>query len=186
MKVLVVVASQTGRTLRLAEAAAEGAAEAGADTQLRAADDAGDADLLAADAILLGSGVHMGGVESSMTAFFERTAPLWIQGRLVGRLGGAFVTAGEGGRGGGELALVRLLAWLAENGILIVPFHSRLEGFRAAGCHWGVLARSNPVAGVPGPTDEDCAAARAQGRFLAECAARWERGADPPSRQGSR
>ena len=177
MRVLVAVASQTGRTRRLAEAAVEGAASAGADAVLRTADDTRDADLLEADAILLGSGVHMGGVESSMSALFERTAPLWIQGRLVGRLGGAFVSAGEGGGGGGELALVRLCAWLAENGILIVPFHSRLEGFRAAGCHWGVLARTNPVAGVPGPTDDDCRAARAQGRHLAECAARWGRGA---------
>ena len=177
MKLLVVVASGTGRTRRLAEAAAEGAAGAGAEVTLRDADEASGDDLLAADAILLGSGVHMGGVESAMSAFFERTTPLWLQGRLVGRIGGAFVSAGEGPGGGGELALLRLLAFLAENGCLLVPFHNRLEGFRAAGCHWGVLARTNPGPGGPGPREDDCAAARAQGRFLAECALRWNAGA---------
>lgn len=175
MKLLVVVASATGRTRRLAEAAAAGAAEAGAEVTLRDAAAATPDDLLAADAILLGSGVHMGGVASEMSAFFERAAPLWLQGKLVGRLGAAFTSCGEGVGGGGELTLLRLLAFLAENGCLLVPFHNRLDGFRRAGSHWGVLARSNPdgTGAGPGPTEADLAAARAQGRFLAECAARW-------------
>ena len=177
MKLLVVVASATGRTRSLAEAAAEGAAGAGAEVALRAAADATPEDLLAADAILLGSGVHMGGVASEMSAFFERAAPLWLQGKLVGKLGAAFTSCGEGVGGGGELTLLRLLAFLAENGCLLVPFHNRLDGFRRAGSHWGVLARSNPdgAGAGPGPTEDDLAAARAQGRFLAECAARWGR-----------
>jgi NAD(P)H dehydrogenase (quinone) len=173
VKLLIVVASATGRTRRLAEAAAEGAAEAGPEVTLRDAADASGDDLLAADAVLLGSGVHMGGVASAMSAFFERAAPLWLQGRLVGKLGAAFASAGEGVGGGGELTLLRLLAFLAENGCLLVPFHNRLEGFRRAGSHWGVLARTHPGDGGPGPTEADCAAARAQGRHLVECAVRW-------------
>ena len=45
--------------------------------------------VVAADAVLLGSGVHMGGIESTMAAFFERSAPLWIQGArgIYGRTG---------------------------------------------------------------------------------------------------
>ena len=173
MKVLVVVASQTGRTRRMAEALVEGAAEAGADVVLRGAADAVEAELLAADAIALGSGVHMGGVASEMSAFFERMAPLWIQGKLIGKLGAAFTSAGEGGRGGTELTLLSLLAFLAENGLLLVPMHNRLEGFRAGGCHWGATAHTNPRSGIAGPSDAELDAARAQGRHLAECAARW-------------
>jgi NAD(P)H dehydrogenase (quinone) len=173
VRLLVVFASRTGRTRRLAESAAEGARAAGAEVTLVGADEAGDEDLLAADAVLLGSGVHMGGIDSSMSAFFERSAPLWLRGRLIGRLGAAFVTAGDGGRGGGELALLRLLSFLAQNGYLLVPFHHRLDAFAAAGCHWGVLAETNPRGGAPGPTDADAAAARAQGHYLAECALRW-------------
>ncbi len=180
MRVLVVVASQTGRTRRMAEALAEGAREAGAEVVVRDADDAGEAEVLDAAAIVVGSGVHMGGIETPMRAFFERTSPLWLQGRLVGKLGGAFVSAGAGGRGGAELALLSLLAPLAEHGMLLVSMPNRLEGFAAAGCHWGPIAWTNPRQGEPGPTAAHLAAARAHGRHVAECAARWLHGSPPP------
>ncbi|MEB2346636.1 MAG: flavodoxin family protein [Deltaproteobacteria bacterium] len=179
MRVLIVVASQTGRTARMAEAVAAGAKEAGADVVVRRADEAGDADLLAADALILGSGVHMGGVESSMRAFFERSAPLWMQGALTGRIGAAFATAGLGARGGGELALLSLLAFLAENGMLLVTVHNRLEGFGAAGCHWGPIAWTNLRQGVAGPSEAHLRMARAHGRYVAECTMRWRAGAVP-------
>jgi NAD(P)H dehydrogenase (quinone) len=173
MRVVIVVASATGRTARMAEAVAEGAKEAGADVALLRAAETTDADLLAADAVILGSGVHMGGIESSMRVFFERMAPLWLRGSLVNKLGAAFVTAGAGARGGGELALLSLLANLAEHGMLLVPMPNRSEGFAAAGCHWGPVAWTNPRNGKPGPTEAHLVAARAHGRHVAECTARW-------------
>ncbi len=176
MRVLIVVASQTGRTARMAQAVGEGAKEAGADVIERRADEAGESDLLEADAIVVGSGVHMGGIESSMTAFFERMAPLWLQGRLIGKIGAAFATAGAGGRGGAELTLVSMLSNLAEHGMLIVSMHNRLDGFRHGGCHWGPVAWTNVRDGVPGPTDDHLVAARAHGRHVAECTRRWREG----------
>ena len=173
MKVLIVVASATGRTRRMAEALGEGAREAGADVELRDADEAGEDDLLEADAVVLGSGVHMGGMESSMRVFFERTAALWLKGALVGKVGAAFASGGEGGSGGGELTLVSLLAYLAENGMLLVPMHNRMRGFRDGGSHWGPLARTHPAAGAPGPSEGQLTAARSHGRYVAECTARW-------------
>ena len=128
----------------------------------------------------------MGGMESAMRVFFERTAPLWLQGRLIGKLGAAFASAGEGGPGGGELTLVSLLAYLAENGLVLVSMHNRMEGFREAGCHWGPLARTNPRDGVAGPTQQQLAAARAHGRHVAECTARWLRGDATASSASSR
>jgi NAD(P)H dehydrogenase (quinone) len=173
MRVLIVVASQTGRTARMAEAVAAGAKEAGADVVLRRPEEAGEDDLLGADAVILGSGVHMGGIESSLRAFFERMAHLWMGGELIGRVGAAFVTAGAGARGGGELALLSLHAFLAENGMLLVPAHNRLDGYSAAGCHWGPVAWTNPRQGVSGPTEAHLRLARAHGRYVAECTARW-------------
>jgi NAD(P)H dehydrogenase (quinone) len=173
MHVVIVTASSTGRTARMAEAVAEGAREAGAKVTSLRAEEAQEADLAGADAIILGTGVHMGGVASSMRAFCERLSPAWLRGTLIGKLGAAFVTSGAGARGGGELALIALLANLAEHGMLLVSMPNRLEGFGSAGCHWGPVAWTNPRHGKAGPTDAHLVAARAHGRHVAECTARW-------------
>jgi NAD(P)H dehydrogenase (quinone) len=176
VKVVIVVASDTGRTRRMAEEVAEGVLEAGGEVAIRAAEDATSEHLEEAAAIVLGSGVHMGGIESSMRAFFERTSPLWLQGKLHGRLGAAFVSGGKGGRGGAELTLISLWAFLAEHGLLVVPMHNRLDGYAEGGCHWGPLAWTSPRGGKSGPTPDHLRAARAHGKHVAECAARWLRG----------
>ncbi len=173
MRMLIVVASETGRTQRMAEALAEGAKEAGAEVELVAAAEAQAGQLEAADAIVLGSGVHMAGVESSMRAFFERMSPLWMQGRLVGKVGAAFASGGAGGRGGLELTLISMWATLAEHGLVLVPMHNRQPGYREAGCHWGPAAWTSPRGGEPGPTAAHLDAARGHGRHVAECTARW-------------
>ena len=182
MKVLVVVASDTGRTWRMAEAFAEGVREAGGEVELVAARDA-DADRVrSVDALVLGSGVHMAGPESSMRAFLERLAPLWMEGALIGKVGAAFATAGNGGRGGAELTLISLWANLAEHGLLLVPMHNRLPNYAQAGCHWGPVAWTNPRKGEAGPTAAHLEAARAHGRHVAECTRRWLQGAPRPAR----
>jgi NAD(P)H dehydrogenase (quinone) len=177
MRIVIVVASQTGRTARMAEAAAEGARGAGAEVRIVRAEDAKPEDLVECDAAIFGSGIHMAGIEVSMRAFFERCSPLWLEGRLQGKLAAAFVSAGLGARGGAELALLSLLAHAAEQGMLLVPMSNRLEGFRDAGCHWGPVAWTNPRQRVPGPTEDHLRAARAHGRHVAECTARWLAGA---------
>ncbi len=177
MQVLVVVASASGRTRRLAEAVVEGVREAGADVGLRSCEEATAEDLADADAVILGSGVHMGGPEAAMRRFLEETSAQWLAGSLAGKLGAAFVSAGTGGRGGAELTLISLLAGLAEHGMLLVSMPNRLAGFRDAGCHWGPVAWTHPREGRPGPTAGHLEAARAHGRHVAECAARWRRGA---------
>jgi len=179
-KIAIVVASQTGRTRKLADAIAEGAREQGAEVTLLSAEGASPDDIVAADALILGSGVHMAGIESSMRAFFERCAPLWMQGALIGKIGAAFVTSGNGARGGGELALVSLLANLAEHGMLLAPMHNRIDGYAEVGCHWGAISWTTPRDGVPGPTDRHLAAARDQGRQIARWTARWLSGSADP------
>jgi len=176
MKMLIVTASQTGRTLRMAGSLADGAREGGATVELVPAEEAHAGHALAADAIVLGSGVHMGGMEASMRSFFERIAPLWMQGGLVGRLGAAFATGGAGGRGGAELTLISLWAVLAEHGLLCVPMHNRLPGYAEGGCHWGPIAWTNPRAGEAGPTPAHLEAAYSHGFHVAGCTRRWRAG----------
>lgn len=178
MRILIVVASQTGRTRRMAEAVAEGARDAGAEVTLRSSEDALASEGADTDALILGSGVHMGGVEASMRLFLEKTSAQWMAGDWIGKVGAAFVSAGVGGRGGAELALVSLLSPLAEHGMMLVPMSNRVEGFLRGGSHWGPVAWTSPREGVPGPTPEHLAAARAFGRHVAECTARWLRGAE--------
>ncbi len=177
MQVLIVFASATGRTKRMAEAFAEGVVEAGAEAVLRSADDATMDEVASADAIVLGSGVHMGGMESSMRAFLERTSPMWMKGEFVGKLGAAFASAGMGARGGTELTLLSMLSTLAEHGMLLVPMHNRLEGYGEAGCQWGPVAWTSSRGGQLGPTPEHLSAARSHGRWVAECTRRWLAGA---------
>jgi NAD(P)H dehydrogenase (quinone) len=176
VKILVVVASQTGRTARMADAFAEGAREGGASVVVQAADVADPDDVLDVDALAIGSGVHMGGIESSLRAFFERLSPHWMKGSLTGKMGAAFVSAGLGGRGGAELALITIWAHFAEQGMLAVPMHNRVEGFSGAGSHWGPIAWTTPQGGEAGPTAEHLKACRAHGRWVAECTERWKRG----------
>jgi NAD(P)H dehydrogenase (quinone) len=173
MRVLIVVASATGRTFRMAEALRDGAEEAGAEVTLRSPDAVSDDELLATDALVLGSGVHMAGMESPMRMLFERVAPIWMEGRLTGKIGAAFVSAGAGGRGGAELTLISLHAFMAEHGLVLVTMPNRAEGYREAGCHWGPVAWTIPRDGVSGPTEAHLEAARAHGRWVAECTRRW-------------
>ena len=176
MRILVVVASDTGRTWRMGEAFAAGAREAGAEVALVRAADARPEEAGNADALVLGSGVHMAGIESSMRTFLERLAPLWMQGALIGKVGAAFASAGNGGRGGAELALISLWANLAEHGMVLVPMHNRLAHYAEAGCHWGPVAWTNPRKGEAGPTAAHLDAAHAHGRHVAEWTERWRRG----------
>ncbi len=176
MKIVVVVAAATGRTRRMAESFVEGAESEGAEVTLIDATEAeGDA-IVDADAVALGCGVHMSGVPTTMRSFLERLAPQWMAGAFAGKLAAGFVTSGAGARGGGELALVELLASLAQHGMLLVSMPSRSEGFSAAGSHWGPIAWTNPRSGEAGPTAAHLKAARAHGAHLARCTARWMRG----------
>lgn len=177
MRIVVVVASATGRTRRMAKAFVEGAEAAGAEVELLDAADASGEAIVGADALVLGCGVHMAGVPTPMRSFLERLAPQWLSGTFTGMVGAGFVTAGAGARGGGELALVELLASLAQHGMLIVSMPGRTEGFSAAGSHWGPIAWTNPRSGEAGPTAGHLKAARAHGAHVARCAARWRRGA---------
>ena len=94
--VLVMYASQSGRTARLAQAATDGArqAEPGARVWLRPALEARVEDLLAADALLLATPENFGYMAGALKDFFDRTY-YPAQGRCQGLAAGEFADRGR-------------------------------------------------------------------------------------------
>ncbi len=145
VKVAVIYYSATGGVHALAEAAAEGAAKAGADVRLRkaaelaprtaiesnpawaahaeAAADVPTAtleDLDWADVVLFGTPTRFGTMASQLKQFIDTTGPLWAEGRLADKVYGAFV-AGSTLHGGQETTLLGFSILFAHWGGIIVP-----------------------------------------------------------------
>jgi len=96
--VLIVFHSQSGNTRAAAEAVAEGVnAVAGAQTVIKEALDAGEEDLLACDAIALGTPDYFSYMAGGLKDFFDRTFYA-TQGAVTGKPCGIFVTHGGGGK----------------------------------------------------------------------------------------
>lgn len=98
---LIVFHSQTGRTARLARAVARGAADPNIDgvaIQSLRASDAGPADLLWADAVLLGTPENFGYMSGAIKDFFDRTFYA-VAGQAESLPYAVFVSAGNDGSG---------------------------------------------------------------------------------------
>jgi multimeric flavodoxin WrbA len=96
---LVVWHSRTGAARAMADAAARGAAqEPGIEVRVRAADDAGPDDLLAADGYLFACPENLASMSGEMKAFFDRCYYPVLE-RLNGRPYAALIAAGSDGTG---------------------------------------------------------------------------------------
>ena len=116
--ILVVYHSETGNTEQMALAVYEGASSVeGVDVELRNVADAEEADLLRADAIIVGSPVHNASVSSEISAFMAS----WpFEGQpLKNKLGAAFVTAG-GMSAGEEIVQMNILQSMLVFGMIVV------------------------------------------------------------------
>ena len=92
----------------LAEAIARGVNHDGsAETRLKRIDQATSADLLDADALLLGS-PNWSGITGSLKAWLDEQGDLWEDGSLAGKPGAAFTT-GWGSHSGLEMTLLQLI-----------------------------------------------------------------------------
>jgi NAD(P)H dehydrogenase (quinone) len=195
-RVAVIYYSATGNVHRLAEAVAEGAAEAGADVRLRrvaelaprAAIEANPAwrehhdstaqhvelatldDLDWADAYAFGTPTRFGNIASQLKQFLDTTGPLWQAGRLSNKPATSFTSA-INRHGGHESTILALNNILYHWGALIVPTGYVDPLLYAAG---GNPYGTSFVSGMAGdrPDEAILAAARFQGRRLTEIAAR--------------
>ena len=117
-------------------------------------------DLLAADAIVLGT-PNWTGIKGSLKMWLDTTGDLWEEGVLAGKVGATFTTS-AGRHSGTEFTLLNVLHWFLGNGMVIVglPWSERM---RASGSYYGATA-------VGEATDGDLEQARALGRRVAEVA----------------
>jgi NAD(P)H dehydrogenase (quinone) len=175
-RILIVYASDYGNTRKMAQTIADGARSV-ADTEVvvKTAEEATAEDLQGADALMLGSPVHMGSVDWRVKKFIDTVcSQLWMQDGAIGKVGAVFATgSGYGNVGGGaELTLLAMLNNIAELGMIIVPLPKRTPGYAKSGLQWGAYARSaGENLEQNGVSEESLVAARHHGVHVARVAA---------------
>ena len=197
-KVLVLFYSRTGHTAALADAVAEGARSVRfTEVDVRRAEELAPAavidanaewkasrDRLAAryrplgdieelthyDGIILGAPTRYGVMAAELKNVIDQTGPLWNRGALVDKVGGAFTSVATP-HGGHETTLWSIMTPMANLGMILVPPGYTDPVMFRGGSPYGATATTG---GAAGPTDDDLAAARHQGRRVATVA-EWVR-----------
>jgi NAD(P)H dehydrogenase (quinone) len=192
-KVLVLYYSAYGHIETMARAVAEGAREAGAVVDIKrvpelvpadlartshykldqAAPVARIEDLAGYDAIIVGTGTRFGRMSSQLANFLDQAGGLWAKGALHGKVGGAFASTATQ-HGGQETTLFSIITNLLHFGMVIVGLNYGFAGqMKLDEITGGSPYGATTIAGGDGsrtPSDNELAAARYQGRAIAETA----------------
>ena len=122
-----------------------------------------------ADAYAFGTPTRYGNVSSQLKQFIDTTGPLWEEGKLADKVVGGFTSSHEL-HGGQESTLLSMYNVFYHWGAIIVPMgYTDNTVFAAGGNPYGV---SSSDGGENGPSEEELAAARYQGRRIVEKGAR--------------
>lgn len=192
--VLVVFYSRNGSTEKMAKAVAEGATAAGAEVRLRRARDIVSRDVMAkapgwaeaadrmdaeypaptaddaewADAVVFGTPTRFGNASAELKAYIDSLGGLWFQGKLNGKVGGAF-TSTSTPHGGNESTIISLFNPLAHLGFIIVPTGYLDPALFKAGTPYGASHVSGQNSSPP--TEDELSIARFQGKRVTQVAA---------------
>ncbi|MCR9135174.1 MAG: flavodoxin family protein [Alphaproteobacteria bacterium] len=173
VSVLIAYHSVGGHTRSMAEAVQTGAQSVkGVDVILRSVADATNEEVLAADAIIIGSPVYNANVAPEVQMFINS----WpFEGApLKNRLGAAFVSAG-GISAGEETTQLSILRSMLIYGMIVVGGPDWKQAFGASG-----IVSEKPFRSGKGTVNEQfLTKAEALGRRVAELALEWSRDADP-------
>ncbi len=175
-KVLIVYATSYGNTKKMAEIVALGARTVpGTEVFIKTAEDATTEDTLLADALVLGSPVHMGSPDWRIKQYIDKICSgLWMKDLMVGKVGAVFATGGGFGNSGGgcEITLLAMMNNLVELGLIIVPLPKNTEGYAQGGIQWGPYGRTmGENMEQTGITEEKMVAARHHGIHIGRAAA---------------
>jgi NAD(P)H dehydrogenase (quinone) len=196
VKTAIIYYSATGTVHALARAAEEGAVKAGAEVRLRKVAETAPAEAISArpewgqhieatadvavaglddldwaDVVLFGTPTRFGNPASQLRAFIETTAPLWLQGKLAGKVYSAF-TSSNTPHGGQESTLLALgNTFYHWGGIIVPPGYTDPIQFKS-GNPYG----TSHVVGDGPPDDVILEAARFQARRAVDTAAALKAG----------
>ena len=138
--ILITCYSRTGKTKLLAEAIGRGAAEIpGIKVDVLAFNRVTASDFVRYDGIILGSPVYFGGVASEFKELIDDTT--FVRGRLCGKVGAAFTTAGDR-TGGKETAILSIVQAMLIHGMIVVgdPIANSEGSEEHSGGHYGLAA----------------------------------------------
>ena len=193
-KILVLYYSSYGHLAKMADAVAEGARSTGAHVDIRRVAETAPAEVAKAagfvadeshpvlddvnelanyDGIIVGSPTRFGRMSSQMASFWDKAGGLWFQGKLNGKVGGAFAaTASQ--HGGQETTLFSIITNLLHFGMTIVGLDYGCQGQGGVDeVKGGSPYGATTIAGADGsrlPSQVELEGARYQGRRIAEVA----------------
>jgi NAD(P)H dehydrogenase (quinone) len=194
-KILVLYYSMYGHIERMAQAVAEGAKQAGADVALKrvpetmpedvlnnigakteqAAPVADPNELADYDAIIFGTPTRFGNMTGQMRNFLDQTGGLWVQGKLVGKVGSVFTSTATQ-HGGQESTILTFHTNLLHHGMVIVGLpYASAEQMGLDEIKGGSPYGAATIAGAQGermPSEQELTMARYQGKHVAQIAAK--------------
>jgi NAD(P)H dehydrogenase (quinone) len=200
MKVLIVFYSMYGHIYRMAQAIAEGAKEVpGTEVVMRRVPETLSEEILGkmgaleaqksmanipvcqvdelagADAIIFGTPTRFGNMCGQMRQFLDSTGQLWAKGALVGKVGSVFASSATQ-HGGQESTILSFHTTLLHQGMVIVGLPYAFAGqMRIDEITGGSPYGASTIAGGKGerlPSENEIAAARYQGKHVAQIAAK--------------
>jgi len=130
------------------------------------------------DAIIFGIPTRFGNMAAQMRNFFDQTGGLWMEGKLVGKVGSVFVSTGTGG--GNETTITSTHTTLFHHGMIVVGLpYACQELMDVSVVKGGSPLGAGTIAGPAGdltPNDNELAQARFQGRHVAQITGNLVRG----------
>jgi NAD(P)H dehydrogenase (quinone) len=128
-----------------------------------------------ADAVIFGTPTRYGMMAAQMKQFLDATGQLWMQGKLVGKIGSVFTSAANQ-HGGLEATLLNFHTVLFHHGMVVVGLPYAFQGQMGVDeIKGGSPYGASTIAGADGsrmPSEQDLAGARFQGRHVAQIASK--------------
>lgn len=186
-KIVIAYHSGYGHTKKLAEAVLAGTLGAGAEAKLIAVgdlDDAGWAELDAADAIIFGAPTYMGGASADFKKFADASSKPWFGQKWKDKIAAGFTNSAT--MNGDKFSTIQYFVTLAmQHGMIwvgtgMMPANTKAatrDDLNYVGGFAGLLAQS-PADATPdeAPAPGDLETARVFGARIAAATARWNAG----------